>query len=575
MELLSAFGTWIAANEALLSGMVSLVVLAGFALSPFGRGLRKLISREGARASIAQDTVRVSEPESSQPHSAEPLLAVLAFDNMSSDEEMTFFSDGVSDEIIQRLSRGARMQVIARTSSFQFRAERKAEAAASLACTHLLDGSIRRSADRVRITAHLVDVASQTTIWSDRFDAALQDTLALQDQIAGEIAAAMDRTFASFSTLAVDPEAYDLYLQALPASYAPDELRAAIDLLGQVISRAPEFSEAWGRLAFLRAWLNFYEPYSGRPQTAARINMEAHRAQTQDAENAYALTARLFAVPPFAHFIEGDTIIQQLRRSPAADAVRGYIGWYLRTTGHISQSLDEAEKAYQLDALDPMTGNLLALARLAAGQLVDAVPLFEDLVERMPNMSFPIANLMRVYAFQANWDGVDRLLKLAEERELRELEAGLPFIRTKRHPSEHTIGEWAREFDASVAKTGCVDVAQLVYTAHLGLIDQAYEAALNAWLGPNGSDGDILGPDGYRTSLLFQANMPELRDDKRFPALCARLGLVEFWTSTGKWPDCAEQVPYDFKAECERHRHTAKEEFRPRTATAARPAPAN
>src|SRR5262249_31719522 len=71
---------------------------------------------------------------------AEPLLAVLAFDNLSSDPEMQFFSDGVSEEIIQRLSRGARLRVIARTSSFQFRRERKAEAAQSLNCSHVLDG---------------------------------------------------------------------------------------------------------------------------------------------------------------------------------------------------------------------------------------------------------------------------------------------------------------------------------------------------------------------------------------------------------------------------------------------------
>ena len=60
-----------------------------------------------------------------------------------------------------------------------------------------------------------------------------------------------------------------------------------------------------------------------------------------------------------------------------------------------------------------------------------------------------------------------------------------------------------------------------------------------------------MGPDGYRTSLMFQAGMPELRDDPRFPRLCARLGLVEFWSASGKWPDCVDEVPYDFRAACE------------------------
>ena len=68
-----------------------------------------------------------------------------------------------------------------------------------------------------------------------------------------------------------------------------------------------------------------------------------------------------------------------------------------------------------------------------------------------------------------------------------------------------------------------------------------------------------MGPDGYRTSFVFQAGMPELRNDPRFPRLCARLGLVEFWLESQKWPDCAEEVPYDFRAACSEVRDIAKE----------------
>ena len=93
--------------------------------------------------------------------SREPLLAVLPFDNLSDDREMQFFSDGVSEEIIQRLARGARMKVIGRTSSFQFRGADKTarKVADELKCTHILDGSIRRAGGRVRISAHLVEAA--------------------------------------------------------------------------------------------------------------------------------------------------------------------------------------------------------------------------------------------------------------------------------------------------------------------------------------------------------------------------------------------------------------------------------
>jgi hypothetical protein len=71
----------------------------------------------------------------------------------------------------------------------------------------------------------------------------------------------------------------------------------------------------------------------------------------------------------------------------------------------------------------------------------------------------------------------------------------------------------------------------------------------------------MMGPDDYRTSLLFQAGMPESRNDPRFPRLRARLGLVEFWLATGKWSDCAEEVLYDFKDECAKMQHIPKEAF--------------
>ena len=72
---------------------------------------------------------------------------------------------------------------------------------------------------------------------------------------------------------------------------------------------------------------------------------------------------------------------------------------------------------------------------------------------------------------------------------------------------------------------------------------------------------DIMGPDGYRPALLFHASMPELRNDPRFVPLCARLGLAEFWVSTGQWPDCVDEVPYDFRSACEKARGVPIEAF--------------
>jgi TolB-like protein/class 3 adenylate cyclase len=549
---------WVVHGRYRLAGVEDLVEVCEVATAGAGELTRPPDSEKAHRA----DAEPVSpDARDSVPAPAQPVVAVLAFDNLSSDPEMQFFSDGVSEEIIQRLSRGARLRVIGRTSSFQFRGEQKARAAGSLRCSHVLDGSIRRGAGRVRISAHLVEVSSQTTLWSDRYDRSLEDIFAVQDEISENIAAALHQAFSNSSTKAVDPEVYDLYLRASPRSYAPDELRAHIGRLELVTQRAPHFAEAWGRLAHLRAWLHFYQPFVDRPATAALVAGEAARALMLDPRNIDAATAQLFVVPPFGKFIEGDAIAERIQRLPGSGDGRRYLGWYLRTMGRVREGLEEAERAYRLDVLDPMSANLVALARMAVGRVAQAVPIYEDLLERVPNMSFPVSSLLRAYAFQEDWAAVDRLLALAEKRQLRELQDGLSFIRAKRDPSPENVGAWRDAFESHVERTGCADVARLVYAAHLGLVDEAYRAAEKSRLGPTGSSDDVMGPDAYRTSLLFQAGMPELRNDPRFARLCARLGLVEFWTATGKWPDCAGELPYDLRAECELVRHVPKEEL--------------
>ena len=82
-----------------------------------------------------------------------------------------------------------------------------------------------------------------------------------------------------------------------------------------------------------------------------------------------------------------------------------------------------------------------------------------------------------------------------------------------------------------------------------------------AKLGPSGGQGDVMGIVAYRTQFLFAAAFPELRADPRFVKLCARLGLVEYWLATQKWPDCADNVPYDFRADCQKYRDYPKDKF--------------
>ncbi len=505
----------------------------------------------------ASDSAKTSAIKSDE----DIVLAVLPFDNLSNDPETQYFSDGVSEEIIQRLSRGADLKLIGRTSSFQFRDERKAEAAAALKCSHVLDGSIRRAETRVRISAHLVEAASATTLWSDRYDRSLEDIFAVQDEISERIAEALHRAFSSFSTENIEPDVYDLYLRASLKSYAPEELRTNIGLLKVATQRAPNFAEAFARLAYSRAWLRFYEPFARRASSALQVESDADEALARDAQNADALLARLFVIAPFGRFNEAWKALDRVRQAPVMGDGRKYIGWFLRHFGFVQESLGEDEQAYRADPLDPMCANIVGLSRQAAGLFEEAVPVFEDLVQRIPDMSFPFTNLLRAKALLGDWRGIDELLELAKDRPLREFADGLSFIRAKRDPVPANIDKWRTEFIERVKATGCVDVSKLVYAAHLGLTNEAFDAAETACLGPVGGDNDVMGPDAYRTSMLFQVGLPEIRQDPRFVRLCARLGLVEFWIASDKWPDCVNEVPYDFRAECEKATGISKDDF--------------
>lgn len=554
----SSIADWISGNEALLSGLVALAVLAGLVLNPVRRAAAYIRSRSVSRKGTGlkpSTTVASAITDDLD----EPLLAVLAFDNLSSDEEMQFFSDGVSEEIIQRISRGTEIKVIGKTSSFQFRGERKAEACAELRCSHLLDGSIRRAAARVRVAAHLVDARNSTTLWSESYDRQLDDIFAIQEDISAKIADSLRLTITGAATDRIDPADYDLYLRSSPVTFAPDELRASVALLEVVTARSPRFAEAWGRLAYLRAFLSFYRPYAERALIKRQVEDEAARALALDSGNPDALSGMVFVVKPFGEFVEYFRLLDRLRLNAEATKTQ-YVSWGMRTGGFVEQSVVAAQEAYRLNALDPMAANGLALAMLAAGRLDEAVPIYRTLVETNPGMSFPLASLLRVHAFRQDWHAVDELLALAAKRDLREFEDGLKFIHAKRDPSPAAIAGWRRSIDEQIERTGRIDLSRLVYAAHLGLVDAAYDAIARVSLGPAGDANDVMGPDAYRTSILFQANMPELRNDARFPALCARLGLVELWTARDQWPDCADDAPYDFRAECRRFRDLPKEE---------------
>ena len=191
-----------------------------------------------------------------------PSIAVLPFQNMSGDPEQEYFADGMVEEIITALARIHWLFVIARNSSFTYKGQAVdvKQVGRELGVRYVLEGSVRKAAQRVRITAQLIDAVSDTHLWADRFDGSLEDIFELQDTVAVSVAGVIEPTLQSAEMRRSsdrptnDLTAYDLYLRALApirsGEWEEERYLQALDLLSQAIERDPRYGPALAAAAF-------------------------------------------------------------------------------------------------------------------------------------------------------------------------------------------------------------------------------------------------------------------------------------------------------------------------------------
>jgi TolB-like protein len=187
-----------------------------------------------------------------------PAIAVLPFANMSGDPEQEYFSDGISEDIITDLSKVSALTVISRNSAFALKGRYVdlPEVARKLNVTHVLEGSVRKVGGRVRITAQLIDGASNAHLWAERYDRDLEDIFALQDEISQAIVKALklrllpDEKELIAERGTANVEAYDLFLRAraLHSTVSGPEVRRSLDLYRKAVALDPDFAQAWAGL---------------------------------------------------------------------------------------------------------------------------------------------------------------------------------------------------------------------------------------------------------------------------------------------------------------------------------------
>lgn len=233
-------------------------------------------------------------------------IVVLPFTNLSTDPEQAFFADGISEELLNLLAQIPELRVISRTSAFAFKGKDAgiAEIAEKLKVSHVLEGSVRRSNDQLRITAQLIDASTDSHLWSETYERTVDDVFEIQDEIAAQVVAALKLKLLGRmpSAKRVDREAYVLLMQARQLMDAHEDLARVRELIGRSLSIVPEYADAWTVLSWLY-WrcampgFRVDQPFCHQltPEEADRRALEAlERALRADPGNATAMAYRAF-----------------------------------------------------------------------------------------------------------------------------------------------------------------------------------------------------------------------------------------------------------------------------------------
>ena len=318
-------------------------------------------------------------------------IAVLAFANISPDPDQEYFSDGISEELLGLLASMPELQVTSRRSAFSFKGKdvKLSEVARELNVAHILEGSIRRVGDRIRITAQLIDTHSDSHLWSETYDRTLDDVFAIQDEIAAVVVDKLKVTLlgAAPTVKETDPEAYALYLRAryLSRQGTPEGWEQAIDLYQQVLALDPGYAAAWAGLAhiYTRQSDNSLRPVD---EGYALARDAATRAITLDPAHAPA-HARLGWI---ASHHDGDLAAAARHYERALDLAPTDTGIIFsaaslaESLGRLDQAIALEEYAVVRDPLDPVARNNQGDSYLSAGRLDEAVDAFRTALSLSP-----------------------------------------------------------------------------------------------------------------------------------------------------------------------------------------------
>ena len=453
-----------------------------------------------------------------EPQDSAKSIAVLPFLNMSDDANNESFSDGVSEEILNLLANVPELQVTSRSSAFSFKGQNVdiPTIAAKLNVAHVLEGSVRKADNQLRITAQLIDVVTDTHLWSETYDRELKGVFAIQDEIAAAVVGALKITLLDNAPKAIetDPEAYALYLQGLYLfdQFTAEALQQAETLLNAALAIDPGFAPAWTTLGLV--YHHHASAFGGRPldeaNELARHAIQQALAIDPQYGRAYAALGNIEMRYDWDFALAFEHLQQALALNPSDAMILQRIAKLHSILGRVDEAIDLTRKSIVLDPVSPIAHYDLGRRFYFANRLDEATVSLQMALSLNPSKAF--AHYFLGLVLLAQGDAPVALAAMEQEPQHCFRHTGTAIV-------QHALGD-AVSSDAALQEliedwgAGCAYQVAEVY-AFRGEIDYAFDRLEQAY---DRRDAGL-------TWTLLDPLLTNLHDDPRWIPFLDKMGL--------------------------------------------------
>jgi len=452
----------------------------------------------------------------------QPSIAVLPFANISEEPGNEYFADGLSEELRSLLSKIPQLQVAARTSSTSFLDKNVtiSEIAKALGVTNILEGSVRKAGDHIRISVQLIEASSGFDLWSESYDRALGDIFAVQDEIASAVVKALRINLIGEQPHQekVDPDVYALYLQARHFfnQAAPEGPSRAFEKLQEALKLDPDYANALALLATI------YLVQGGSGERDFEEGFELGRKTATEAlaidprlSEAWVVLAYIQAFHDWDWQAAGHSVERTLESEPLNANVLSGVANYYKMVGQSDRALELVRQAIRLDPLSPFYRLASAWILLSQGRLGEAQTTIESVLETHPDYGKAKSLLARVLLVEGDARGALDLLET---------------LSTDQDPEKSLLAQALHGVGREAEARAVLD--SMSEDPHGP--GPLYRALYHAWAGDRELAWEELGKaaDNHYSTLAFVLGEPmfyPLHDDPRWRDLLERIGLLEYW----------------------------------------------